>query len=103
MSDDSSFVKRLSHSKTSAAPANLFDKLSRMLPDPTNIFMNPITLPLIILIIMIMYLSGIGKSFHNSPKMIAGLLGGIFIVFLFVILLKKPSWQRITIDANEFD
>lgn len=81
-------------------PVNLFDKASRVLPNPFTMFMHPLCIPFILAIVVLIYLSGQGKLLLSNFPIVCGGLGFIFMLFIIVILYKKPSWHNI---KNEYD
>ena len=82
-------------SKSVSGPSSLTNKITKLIPDPTIILMNPITFPMIILVIMLIYLSGNGDIFNKNPALVAGSLGGLFLIFIIISLVRKPTWQQI--------
>lgn len=78
-----------------SGPSNLTSRIVKMIPDPTNILMNPATFPIIIISILLIYLSGGGDMFIKNPALIAGSLGGLFLIFIIITLTRKPLWQQI--------
>ena len=80
--------------KNISGPSNITNKLVKMIPNPTRLLMNPIILPLIIVSILLIYLSGQGDIFLKNPALVAGSLGGLFLIFIIIILTNKPEWQQ---------
>jgi hypothetical protein len=88
-------TKSTALSKSVSGPSNLTSRIVKMIPDPTNILMNPATFPIILISILLIYLGGGGDMFIKNPALIASALGGLFLIFIIIKLTKKPSWQQI--------
>ena len=81
-------------------PVNFFDKATRMFPDPLGMFMHPLFIPMILSTVILLYLSGKGSLLLNNVPILCGALGFIFLMFIIVILYKKPSWQRLERESE---
>ena len=71
-----------------------------MFPDPIGMFMHPLFIPIILSSIMLIYLSGKGDLLLANTPLVCGALGFIFMMFIIVILYKKPSWQRLERESH---
>lgn len=82
--------------KSVSGPSSLTNKITKIIPDPTNILMNPITFPIIITSLLLLYLAGAGNVLTKNPLVVGGSLAILFLLFIIVILFKKPTWQIIS-------
>lgn len=91
----SEMVVKNTVNRVAQAPSNLFNNVVKVIPNPFYLILNPITFPLIILSILLLYLSGYGKFFTQKPMLLGGAF--IFLIMFFIIakLLIKPTWQEI--------
>ena len=80
-----------------SAPSDIFGKLMTIIPNPLHVLTNPITFPIIILSLLLLYLSGNGDILTKNPIIVGGLLLVIFLCFIISKLVVKPSWQEVMI------
>jgi hypothetical protein len=83
------------NSREISEPSNFTSRIVKIIPNPTNILMNPATFPIILVGLVLLYLSGGGDILIKNPTLVAGSLGGLFLVFIIVTMSKTPSWQKV--------